>query len=326
MKFLTTLLLLIFQLGSFAQLISTNPTEIGIGPMSFNPKIIKQNKIRKIDVVIVDKPDGEVIIDKGSSQGYEFDSLGRITRYYYTILNFAENEVVDVPEIRRKGKIIQAASTRTVTKYHNDTIFADIYYNPQNRIITKRVKMGAYYNSYYYEYNDKGQITKEMHFRETNVSENKNEFKLGVQNILSNETFEYVQMTPTQIKKRCLNDEGREFKKAIINYDEKGNKLTENYEFIVSWMKQENTYQYNTNGQVIERTYTSNESGDVKEYYVYKYDGNGVVLEEKKFKNDALISEMSYLYDETNTLLKSKINRDHKNNSIGIVKFGYSFY
>lgn len=326
MKFLTTLLLFTFSIGSFAQLISTYPVEIGIGPMSFNTKIIKKNKIKKIDVVIVDKPDGEVIIDKGASQGYEFDSLGRVTRYYYTILNFAENEVVDVPEIRRKGKIIQGATTRTVTKYHNDTIFANIYYNPQNRIITKRVKMGAYYNSYYYEYNEKGQITKEMHFRETNISENRNEFKLGVQNILSNETFEYIQMTPTQVKKRCMNDEGREFKKAIINYDEKGRILTENYEFIVSWMKQENSYQYNSNGQVIERTYTSNESGDVKEYFVYKYDGNGVVLEEKKFKNDALISEMSYLYDETNNLLKSKINRDHKNNSIGIVKFGYSFY
>ena len=49
-------------------------------------------------------------------------------------------------------------------------------------------------------------------------------------------------------------------------------------------------------------------------------------MEEKKFKNDALLFETSYLYDETNNLLKSKINRDHKNTSIGIVKFGYSFY
>jgi len=326
MKFLTTLLLFSFHFGCFAQLISHNPVEIGIGPISFNSKIIKKNKIKSINVVIVDKPDGEIIIDKGAGQGYEFDSLGRIIRYYYTILNFAENEVVDVPEIRRKGKIIQAATTKKITKYYNDTIFADIYYNPQNRIITKRVKMGAYYNSYYYEYNEKGLIIKEMHFRETNVSENKNEFKLGVQNILSSETFEYIQMTPTQVKKKCLNDEGREYKKAIINYDNKGNVLSENYEFIVSWMRQENVYQYDSNGNLLERTYTSNESGDIKEYTAYKYDGNAVVLEEKKFKNEVLLSEMSYLYDETNNLLKSKINRDHKNNSIGIVKFGYSFY
>ena len=326
MKFLTTLFLFIFQFGLFAQLIDNSPTEIGIGPVAFNSKIIKKNKIKKIDVVIVDKPDGEIIIDKGASQGYEFDSLGRITRYYYTILNFVQNEEVEVPEIRRKGKIIQPATTRTVTKFYNDTIFADIYYDQQSRIISKRVKMGAYYNSYYYEYNDKGQIIKEMHFRETNVSENKNEFKMGVQNILSSETFEYIQMTPTQVKKRCLNDEGREYKKGIINYDEKGNKLSENYEFIVSWMRQESLYQFDAKGNLLEKTFTSNESGNVKEYMAYKYDGNGVVLEEKKFKNDALLSEMSYLYDETNTLLKSKINRDHKNNSIGIVKFGYSYY
>lgn len=322
----TTLLLLIFSLSSFAQLVSNNPVEIGIGPIAFNSKIVKKNKIKKIDVVIVDKPDGEIIIDKGASQGYEFDSLGRITRYYYTILNFVQNEEVEIPEVRRKGKIIQHATTKTVTKYYNDTIFADIYYDSQSRIIIKRVKMGAYYNSYYYEYNDKGQIIKEMHFRETNVSENKNEFKMGVQNILSNETFEYIQMTPTQIKKRCLNDEGREYKKGIINYNEKGNKLSESYEFIVSWMRQENLYQYDAKGNLLEKTFTSNESGNIKEYTVYKYNGSGVVLEEKKFKNDALISEMSYLYDETNNLLKSKINRDHKNNSIGIVKFGYSYY
>ena len=326
MKLVATLSFLLLNLGCFAQLINTYPVEIGVGPAAFNPKVIQQNKIRKIDVVIVDKPDGEVIVDKGASQGYEFDSIGRVTRYYYTILNFAEKEEVDVPEIRKKGKIIQAATSHTVTKYYNDTIFANIYYNHENRIITKRVKMGAYYDSYYYEYNEKGQAIKEMHFRETNVSEDKNEFKLGVQNILSSETFEYIQMTPTQIKKSCKNDEGREYKKAIINYNEKGNKLTESYEFIVSWMRQENNYQYDANGRLLERTYTSNESGDVKEYTVYKYDGNGVVLEEKKFKNDALLFEISYLYDDTNNLLKSKINRDHKNTSIGIVKFGYSFY
>ena len=90
-KIIPLLFLLIFNLHCFAQLLNNNPVEIGIGPISFNSKIIKKNKIKKIDVVIVDKPDGEIIIDKGASQGYEFDSIGRITRYYYTILNFAAN-------------------------------------------------------------------------------------------------------------------------------------------------------------------------------------------------------------------------------------------
>ncbi|MGZ4159126.1 MAG: hypothetical protein ACXVED_19350, partial [Bacteroidia bacterium] len=129
-----------------------------------------------------------------------------------------------------------------------------------------------------------------------------------------------------QIKKQCLNDEGREYKKAIINYDEKGNKLSENYDFIVSWMHQENIFQYDSNGRLQEKTSTSNESGDLKEYSVYEYDPKGILLSEKRFKNDALTFEISYLYDETFTLLKSEVSRDHKNASIGIVKFAYEYY
>lgn len=274
----------------------------------------------------MDKPDGEVIIDKGAAQGYEFDTQGRLSRYYYTILSTTQKEEVDVPAVKRKGRIIRPATTRTVTRYINDTIFANVYYDQQSRIILKRVCTGDYYDAYYYEYNEAGQIKQEMHFKETNISENKNEFTLGVQKLLSTETFEYTILTPTQIKKRCLNDEGREYKKAIINYDEKGNKLFENYEFIVSWMRQERTYQYDITGKLIEQTYSSNESGEIKEYSVYKYDPAGILLEEKKFKNDVLLQEISYLYDETNTIVKSRISRDHKNASIGIVKYSYMFY
>ena len=319
----------VFIFASFicnAQLISTKPVEINVGPTTFSPQAIRANKIRKIDVVIVDKPDGQIIIDKGASQGYEFDTLGRLTRYFYTILNSAEKQEVDVAAVRRKGRIIRPATTKTITKYFNDTIFAHVFYDAQSRIISKRIRTGDYYDAYYYEYNEQGWIKKEMHLKETNVSENKNEFRLGVQNILSTETFEYINLTPTQIKKRCMNDEGREYKKAIINYDEKGNKLSVNYEFIVSWMRQENSFQYDSNNRLIEQTYVSNESGEIKEYAAYQYNTTGVLLEEKKFKNNMLTHETSYLYDETFNLVKSKVSRDHKNNSIGIVKFGYSLY
>ena len=82
------------------------------------------------------------------------------------------------------------------------------------------------------------------------------------QNVLSSETFEYTTLTPTQTKKRCLNDEGREYKKAIINYDIKGNKLSENYEYIVSWMYQETTWQYDENEKLLKRTFKNNERSE----------------------------------------------------------------
>jgi hypothetical protein len=309
-----------------AQIINLKPVDVTVGSLNFSSEVIKQNKIKSITVDIVDKPDGAVIVDKDAAQGYQFDINGRLTNYYYTVLDQVQVEEVDVPAIKKHGRVIRPATTRTVSKYINDTTNINVFYDSVNRIIAKRLKTGDYYDAYYYEYDSLGREKKEMHCRETNISENKNEFKMGVQKVLSSETFLYTSLTPTQIKKQCLNDEGREYKKAIINYDEKGNKLSENYDFIVSWMRQENVFQYDGNGRLQEKTYTSNESGELKEYSVYEYNPNGVLLEEKRFKNNILTFEISYLYDETFTILKSQVSRDHKNASIGIVKYACEFY
>lgn len=320
-------LLLIAFINCNAQLIITNhPVDVSVAPINFNPELIKQNKIKNIVLDIVDKPDGSVIIDKDATQGYEFDLNGNLIRYYYTILNKTQTKEVEIPAIKKHGRIIRQASTATNTQYINDTIFINMFYDEQSRIIVKRLRTGDYYDAFYFEYNPKGQLKKELHCRETNISENKNEFKLGVQKILSSETFEYTTLTPTQIKKSCLNDEGREYKKAIINYDAKGNKLSENYEFIVSWMRQENSFQYDNSGRLKEQLFTSNESSEIKSKSIFEYDKSGILLSEKKFKNEEATIEINYLYNETNTLIKSEVNRDFKNSSIEIVKFAYSFY
>ena len=309
-----------------AQLLSLQPVDIYVAPLNFSKETVKQNKIKSIVLDIVDKPDGAIILDKDASQGYGFDTNGRLTNYYYTILNQVQTQEIDVPALKKHGRIIRPATTKTISKYINDTINITVFYDSLSRIISKRVKMGDYYDAYYYEYNTYGQIRKELHFRETNISENKNEFKMGVQKILSTETFEYTTLTPTQIKKQCFNDEGREYKKAIINYDEKGNKISEDYDFIVSWMRQDNTFQYDSDGRLQEKKFSSNESGELNERITFQYNPNGVLLEEKRFKNDDLTFEVSYLYDEAFNLIKSKVSRDHKNASIGIVKYKYLFY
>jgi hypothetical protein len=309
-----------------AQLISTKPVEINVGPINFNPEIIKKNKVKTIVLGIVDKPDGKIIVDKGATQGFEFNEKGIVVRYYYTILNSVQTTEVDVPAVKRKGRIIRPATTRTVLKYINDTIFTNLFYDGLDRLILKRSRSGDYYDAYYYEYNDMGKVKKEIHCRETNVSENKNVFRLGVQTVLSLETFEYENLTPTQVKKRCLNDEGREYKKGIINYDAKGNKLSENYEFIVSWMRQEGLYEYNSKGYLIRRIIKSNESGELKKESTFDYDEHGHLITEKKIKDTIVNNEISYLFDEFTKLVKSHIDRDYKNATIGIVKYAYTYY
>jgi hypothetical protein len=313
-------------LCSNAQLISTEPLEISAGPISFNSDVVKKNKVKSVVLDIVDKPDGKIIVDKDATQGYEFDQKGRVSRYYYTILNRSEATVVDVPALKRKGRIVRPATTRTIMKFINDTIFTNIFYDELDRIILKRSRSGDYYDAYYYEYNEKGRIKKEMHCKETNISENKNVFKMGVQKVLSSETFEYENLTPTQVRKKCFNDEGREYKKVIINYDGKGNKLSESFDFIVSWMHQENQYEYNLNDMLTRKVLRGNTNGEQKEESTYDYDLGGHLVTVKRFEGTNVINELGYLFDEFTKLVKSHVDRDYKNASIGIVKYAYTFY
>jgi hypothetical protein len=297
-----------------------------VGPINFNPEIIKKNKVKTIVLDIVDKPDGKIIVDKDATQGFEFDEEGRVSRYYYTILNRVQATEVDVPALKKRGKVVRPATTKTVLKFVNDTIFTSVFYDLLDRVILKRSRSGDYYDAYYYEYDDKGKIKREMHCRETNISENKNVFKLGVQTILSSETFSYENLTPTQVKKKCFNDEGREYKKGIINYDAKGNKLSESYDFIVSWMHQEGLYEYANNGNLIRRILKTNESGELKQESTFDYDANNHLITEKKLKDAVILNEISYLFDEFTKLVKSHVDRDFKNASIGIVKYAYTYY
>ncbi|HRG51493.1 MAG TPA: hypothetical protein PLL00_01560 [Bacteroidia bacterium] len=324
-NFFTILYLFVF-FNCASQVINLRPLDISLGPINFNPKYVKENQVRSIVLDIVDKPDGSVIIDKDATQGYEFDSLGRLSRYYYTILTKSVPKDIVIPPVIKRGKVIRAGVTETKTEFVNDTIFVNVFYDNKNRAICKRVRTGDFYDAYYYEYNEKDQLKKEIHFKETNRSENKKEFILGVQSLLSSETFQYTQLTPTQLKKSCLNDEGKEYKKIIMNYDAAGNKISESYQYMVGWMYQESTYKYDANNRLIERTINSNESGEQKQHSVFIYSDKNTLLTEQKYKGDQLIMEVSYLYDEANLMIKSQINRDFKNATIGIIKYSYSFY
>ncbi len=321
-----SILTLFLLIDCTAQIIINKPIDVTIADINFNPDVISENKIKRIDVIISDKPDGSVILNKGAGIVYKFNETGYITRYMYTILNKKEIEEIHHPAIKKHGKIVQKASTQTIPKYIHDTINVYVFYDSKNHIISKRIKIGDFFHCYYYQYNEYGQIRKEYHCKETNISGNNKEFILGEQKIISSEIFEYTKLTNTQIKKKTLNDQLNVYKKAIINYDDKKNKLSENAEFIVSCMRQENSYQYDTSNRLLKQTYTSNEDGEIKMESVFDYDNNGNLLSEKKFKNDVLTFEIHFIYDDKNTLIKSEVDRDYLNATVIIKKYEYTFY
>ena len=291
---------------SIAQIIENKLSNVNITESPFNAAFVKNNNIKSVSISLCSKPDNEMINDKGLVKNYEFDTLGNISGFYYTqIRSVRKNEVPH--------------------KFNYDTVYTNFYYNSLHQLILKRTHEGDSYNSWYYEYDSAGNVNKQKNFRETSVGESQ-DFKMGVQTLISLESFSYIVLSDLQIKKKCMNDEDRVYKEAIINYDEKKRKKDENYEFTVSWVRIGNSFKYDDWGRLIEKTYSSNASSDLLENSIYEYDSNGNLLLEKKLRNNQKTNEITYLYDENTKFLKSQLNRDFINNAIGIAKYSYEFW
>jgi hypothetical protein len=312
-------------LFSFSQVIELRPVENLPAETNFTPAYIVANKIRSITANLSNKPDNQVIDDKGLVQRYEFDTLGRMTQLSYTIISGTSTREIEVPALYRKGRIIRKAYTRYEKSYAYDTVTTNFYYDKKSRLVIKRTYANEVYNSVYYTYDSLGNIVKEVRCRETNEG-TRIDFRLGIQTVTSMETFEYERTSPTQLKKKCLNDEGRVYRNVIINFDSKGNKTEEYSEYVVTWMNASSKWKYDEKGRVTEKTYSSNSAGDVKLRWTYEYDASGKFVGEKRYKNEVHTNEISYLYDEKGNILKSQIDRDHPNKSIGIVKYSYVYW
>lgn len=288
-----------FSLRLYPQLLEV-PINKSVEP-SFNKKFVADHKIKNIKALVASKADNDIVKEMGIVQGYEFDGLGNTTKTYTAQLN-----------------------TNTLSY---DTIATKIYYDKDQNIILKRSNKGVFYDARYYEYDENKKLKKETHCRETNSNIDGPEFKLGVQLILSQESFKYDSLGPYQWKKTHLNDENRVYKQGIINKDSIGRIVEENYNFAVGWIKIKINYKYDTLGRMIGRTNWTNENGDIKEDLLCEYDqAHGNLIGEKKFRNDTQTEEASYLYDEQKKLLKSVVTRYPLEKRIGIVKYSYEFY
>jgi hypothetical protein len=288
---------------------------------NFNPDIIKKKGIRKITFEIIDKKDFEVAVDKNLVETYEFNGDGLLSRYFYTNLVKSVDRVVAV---RGHGKH-KKSSTTVITDYVYDTISTSYFYSGKN-LVLKRYHDGAnYYESRYYRYDNTGNLTKELRYKETNNSSDKSFFMLGNQLQLSEDSFQYAKFKSGQIKCVFLNNENRSYKERITNVDSLGNKILINEYFTVAaWIMQESRFEYAGNRLVMAR-FEGNASSRVILKNTYDYDTNNELYTEKQYKNDVLLKEISYVSDRNNGLLNSFVIRDPATKSLRIVRLKYDF-
>jgi hypothetical protein len=318
--------LYIIPYTSPAQIIVPRTLGISIADPPFNKDFIKSNKIKTITASVVDKPDGEIIRDKGLAQVYAFDTTGNLMRHYFNEITALEKTETEVPAVyNRKGRVVKKSFTKVDFQYQYDTLGTEYFYTSTGYVVMKRVCIGDFYQTTYYEYFGDGLVSRQILCKETNIAKPGEPFKLGVQTILSEEKFLYETLSPTQVKKQFLNDEGKPYKQGILNF-KNGKPMDESYQFVVGFIRSGVEYKYDDMGRLNEKIMTDNSSGITTDKMSYEYDSNGNVTTERKFKNGTQTNEVVYLYDESKKLLTSQIDRQSQKASIRILKYEYTFY
>jgi hypothetical protein len=323
--------------GLYAQIVDPHPVAILVSEPHFNRTFIREHKIKTITAGVVDKPDGEIIRDKGLAQVYAFDTSGNLTRHYYNEITSLAKTETDIPAIYKRGKMVKKPHTKIDFQYQYDTLGTEFFYTSTGYLIMQRVCIGDFYNTTYYEYFGDGLVSRQTVCKETNVAKPGEPFRLGVQTRLSEEKFEYENLTPTQVKKKFLNDEGKPYKQGILNFSAAagGKLLDESYQFEVGYIRSGVTYRYDSNGKLTEIFSTDNSSGSNTEKTSYEYDATGNVRTEKKFKNGIQTNEIIYIYGEVLSpsgegrgvkFLTSRADRQIQKASIKIIKYEYTFY
>lgn len=320
---------------SFSQTSGSFPSDLSLPQAVFNRTFIKENKIKLISASVVDKPDGEIIRDKGLAENFVFDTSGNLVRHYYNEITALQKTETDVPAVySKRGRVVKKSYTKIDYNYQYDTLGTEFFYTTNGFLKMQRICIGDFYLTTYYEYFGDGLVSKQTKCKETNVARKGEPFKLGMQTILSEEKCEYEVLSPTQVRKKFLNDEGKPYKQGIINYKDK-RIIDESYEFVVGFIRSGTTYTYDAHGRLIEKTTYDNSSGNNQEKVTYEYDDKGNTTKEKRFKNGTQTNEIIFLYEappsllgnnKGSALLTSQADRQIQQSSIKIVKYEYEFY
>lgn len=259
----------------------------------FNSDFIRSNKVHKLNGKFTYKKPGDMMRETQYKYVYEFDSLGRLRSSF---------------ETRKDDGTI-------------DTTWNVYLYNQENRLIEHKRGDGKGFTSTGYEYDEKGNQTKESYIREYVDS-------LGnaQRTVLNSESMKY-EYYDLQVKKTVYNNYDLPYKYELIKYNELGYLVEREERLIMTMSVTTIKYTYNDKGYIA--SISSFEGANIipTEEYLYIYDDFGNLLEKHLYRNGVFTTEFEMIYNEKSKLLSYVLTRDVATNFIMILGLkDYEFF
>ncbi|MCG8574017.1 MAG: hypothetical protein MI810_03975 [Flavobacteriales bacterium] len=283
------------SLSLHAQVFLNESGEIFGDKPYFNPQFVKKAGIRSMRGEYTTKAELDYIRPTSHYIYYEFDQNGNLT-------------------LEEKNPL-------------HDTISIQYHYNQQSRLSSalKQDKYGYHY--YTFKYDEKGRTLKNSYFQQRFKGSERTTFDLDAAELVSEENFEYVELSPILYKKVYLNQAGIGYKEEFFHLNEKQKLLRQEANLKNGSGRTETSYLYDKQGRLTEKSSLSKMVSRKTNKYEYDYDSFGNVLAIREYKNEDYTREYQLVYRSENQSLKAIIRREVANNFLTILKFSeYNYY
>ncbi len=294
---ITIALFFLFSLSVSAQLLDNSECLVFSDAPFFSSKFIRQNQIKQITGVISTKKNLQVIEQRNLVNTYVFDKKGRLGKQY---------------------RSFNGANSK-------DTTFITYEYTDFNKVKTQRTSDSYGFFSNNYEFNNQKKIISKTYCRDENLNGDKNNFKLGKQHVIVQETFSYESSDSTK-SKSTYNSRGKKYQTITSFYNEHGLKHKEEKKLLINKKKSITYYSYDDRGNVSERTFYPDYNKPYHTTTKYQYDELGNLEYIDEYKNDTHITHKEIIYNKSTLLMKALLVQDIETNYIKIIKYSYLYW
>ncbi len=299
-KKITVVLIFILVIFAFAhsQILEVNKPLFTDEPF-FNTSFIKNNRILSITGSRSSKKVKDIIRTKGLDFYYEFNHDGLLKKQLSTFKTQQEKK---------------------------DTNIIIYQYNDKRQIQSIRKSDSYGYFSYSYTYDNDNNLVNQIYSRDENAHDYKRDFDLQKQYIINSDSFSYLTLSDTQLKKFYYNKYNKVYKEQLFYYNEQGYLFEDDSKYLVGNKKSKITYEYDEKGRVATINTFQDLNIEEKVTEKYFYDEFDNVLEIKIYKNDIYKTSKQYLYDKKTLLLSAQLIQEVETEFIQIVQYQYMFY